>query len=109
MLVPYEHPAPGRDRTGPSHPNPIIDTSASVSDVELRSALLEVAAISRAVGGRRGLVTVLACDAATRVVRPQRAGATSLRGRRRALHPPRVLSACSNRAPSQGLHAGGAS
>ncbi|NEE33081.1 hypothetical protein G3M53_47535, partial [Streptomyces sp. SID7982] len=48
----------------------VIDTSGSVSDAELGSALLEVAAISRAVGGRRDLVTVLACDAATRVVHP---------------------------------------
>lgn len=42
----------------------VIDTSGSVSDSELGSALLEVAAISRAVGGRRDLVSVLACDAA---------------------------------------------
>lgn len=48
----------------------IIDTSGSVSDAELGSALLEVAAIIRAVGGRRDLVTVLSCDAATRVVGP---------------------------------------
>ncbi len=42
----------------------IIDTSASVSDAELGSAVLEVAAIARAVGGRRDLVRVLPCDAA---------------------------------------------
>jgi predicted metal-dependent peptidase len=48
----------------------IIDTSGSVSDAELGSALLEVAAISRAVGGRRDLVTVLSCDAAARVAHP---------------------------------------
>ncbi|MFI6648173.1 VWA-like domain-containing protein [Streptomyces sp. NPDC050529] len=48
----------------------VVDTSGSVSDAELGSALLEVAAISRAVGGRRDLVTVLSCDAATRVVHP---------------------------------------
>ncbi|MFD6431167.1 VWA-like domain-containing protein [Streptomyces venezuelae] len=42
----------------------VIDTSGSVSDGELGSALLEVTAISRAVGGRRDLVTVLPCDAA---------------------------------------------
>ncbi|WP_089156383.1 vWA domain-containing protein [Micromonospora sp. NBS 11-29] len=47
----------------------IIDTSGSVSDAELGSALLEVAAIARAVGGRRDLVTVLPCDAAAEVVR----------------------------------------
>ncbi|MEV4613553.1 VWA-like domain-containing protein [Kitasatospora sp. NPDC049258] len=48
----------------------VIDTSGSVSDAELGSALLEVAAISRAVGGRRDQVTVLPCDAAARVVHP---------------------------------------
>ncbi|MBL1099317.1 vWA domain-containing protein [Streptomyces coffeae] len=48
----------------------VIDTSGSVSDTELGSALLEVAAISRAVGGRRDLVTVVPCDAAARVVHP---------------------------------------
>ncbi|WP_018831784.1 DUF2201 family putative metallopeptidase [Salinispora tropica] len=48
----------------------IIDTSGSVSDTELGSALLEVAAITRAVGGRRDLVTVFPCDAAAHVVRP---------------------------------------
>ncbi|MGJ3559163.1 VWA-like domain-containing protein [Streptomyces sp. INA 01156] len=42
----------------------MIDTSGSVSDAELGSALLEVAAISRAVGGRRDLVSVISCDAA---------------------------------------------
>lgn len=46
----------------------VIDTSGSVSDAELGSALLEVAAISRAVGGRRDLVSVLACDAAVQNV-----------------------------------------
>ncbi|WCN79087.1 vWA domain-containing protein [Micromonospora sp. LH3U1] len=46
----------------------IVDTSGSVSDAELGSALLEVAAISRAVGGRRDLVTVLPCDAAVQRV-----------------------------------------
>lgn len=48
----------------------IIDTSASVSDSELGSALHEVAAISRAVGGRRDLITVLPCDAASEIVHP---------------------------------------
>ncbi|MFE6846454.1 VWA-like domain-containing protein [Streptomyces sp. NPDC057686] len=48
----------------------VIDTSASVSDAELGGALLEVAAITRAVGGRRDLVTVVACDAAARIVHP---------------------------------------
>ncbi|MFD7026878.1 VWA-like domain-containing protein [Streptomyces sp. NPDC059917] len=46
----------------------VIDTSGSVSDAELGGALLEVAAISRAVGGRRDLVTVVSCDAAARTV-----------------------------------------
>ncbi|WP_328629238.1 VWA-like domain-containing protein [Streptomyces sp. NBC_00353] len=48
----------------------VIDTSGSVSDTELGSALLEVGAISRAVGGRRDLITVLPCDAAARIVHP---------------------------------------
>jgi predicted metal-dependent peptidase len=48
----------------------VIDTSGSVSDAELGSAILEVAAIGRAVGGRRDLVTVLPCDAAARVAYP---------------------------------------
>jgi predicted metal-dependent peptidase len=48
----------------------VIDTSGSVSDAELGSALLEVAAISRAVGGRRDLVSVLSCDAAAGVAVP---------------------------------------
>jgi len=48
----------------------VIDTSGSVSDAELGSALLEVASIGRAVGGRRDLVTVLPCDATARVVHP---------------------------------------
>ncbi|MFD6940682.1 VWA-like domain-containing protein [Streptomyces goshikiensis] len=48
----------------------VIDTSGSVSDAELGSALLEVAAIARAVGGRRDLVTVVPCDAAARIAHP---------------------------------------
>ncbi len=48
----------------------VIDTSGSVSDTELGSALLEVAAIGRAVAGRRDLVTVLPCDAAAQAVHP---------------------------------------
>jgi predicted metal-dependent peptidase len=48
----------------------VIDTSASVSDAELGSAVLEVAAISRAVGGRRDLITVVPCDAAAKVAYP---------------------------------------
>ncbi|MFC1419025.1 vWA domain-containing protein [Streptacidiphilus cavernicola] len=46
----------------------VIDTSGSVSDTELGSALLEVAAITRAVGGRRDLVSVLPCDAVAQTV-----------------------------------------
>ncbi|MYX26472.1 hypothetical protein GTY75_07260 [Streptomyces sp. SID8381] len=48
----------------------VIDTSGSVSDAELGSALLEVAAIARAVGGRRDLVSVISCDAAAGVAVP---------------------------------------
>lgn len=48
----------------------VVDTSGSVSDAELGSALLEVAAISRTVGGRRDLVTVVSCDAAARIAHP---------------------------------------
>lgn len=48
----------------------VIDTSGSVSDVELGSALLEVASISRAVGRRRDLVSVISCDAAAGVAVP---------------------------------------
>ncbi|MBP2324787.1 putative metal-dependent peptidase [Kibdelosporangium banguiense] len=48
----------------------VIDTSGSVSDAELGSAILEVAAIGRAVGGRRDLVTVLSCDSAAHVAHP---------------------------------------
>ncbi|MFE9850593.1 VWA-like domain-containing protein [Streptomyces sp. NPDC005576] len=48
----------------------VIDTSGSVSDAELGSALLEVAAIARAVGGRRDAVSVISCDAAAGVAVP---------------------------------------
>ena len=48
----------------------VIDTSGSVSDAELGSALLEVAAISRVVGGRRDLVSVISCDAAAGIAAP---------------------------------------
>ncbi|WP_107059237.1 DUF2201 family putative metallopeptidase [Streptomyces sp. NRRL F-5126] len=48
----------------------VIDTSGSVSDAELGSALLEVAEISRAVGGRRDLVSVISCDVAARIAVP---------------------------------------
>ncbi|MFI9827305.1 VWA-like domain-containing protein [Streptomyces sp. NPDC051913] len=48
----------------------VIDTSGSVSDAELGSALLEVAAIVRAVGGRRDLVSVISCDAAAGLAAP---------------------------------------
>jgi predicted metal-dependent peptidase len=55
-------------RRRPPRVSVVIDTSGSVSDAELGSALLEVAAISRAVGGRRDLVSVVPCDAAAEVV-----------------------------------------
>ncbi|MFJ9854919.1 VWA-like domain-containing protein [Streptomyces sp. NPDC101150] len=57
-------------RRRPPHVSVVIDTSGSVSDTELGSALIEVAAITRAVGGRRDLITVLSCDAAARIVHP---------------------------------------
>ncbi|MFG2295869.1 VWA-like domain-containing protein [Streptomyces sp. NPDC048603] len=57
-------------RRRPPRVSVVIDTSGSVSDAELGSALLEVAAIARAVGGRRDLVTVLSCDAAAGVAHP---------------------------------------
>ncbi|WP_203865160.1 vWA domain-containing protein [Plantactinospora endophytica] len=57
-------------RRRPPRVSVVIDTSGSVSDTELGSALLEVAAIGRAVGGRRDLVTVLPCDATARIVHP---------------------------------------
>ncbi|MFJ7064738.1 VWA-like domain-containing protein [Streptomyces sp. NPDC101115] len=57
-------------RRRPPRVSVVIDTSLSVSDAELGSALLEVTAISRAVGGRRELVNVVPCDAAARVVHP---------------------------------------
>lgn len=57
-------------RRRPPQVSVVIDTSGSVSDAELGSALLEVSAITRAAGGRRDLVRVLSCDAAARVVHP---------------------------------------
>ncbi|WP_019927819.1 DUF2201 family putative metallopeptidase [Nocardia sp. BMG111209] len=48
----------------------VIDTSGSVSDTELGSALLETLAVTRAVGGRRDLITVLSCDTAARIADP---------------------------------------
>ncbi|MFI7500793.1 VWA-like domain-containing protein [Streptomyces sp. NPDC049687] len=57
-------------RRRPPRVSVVIDTSGSVSDAELGSAILEVAAISRAVGGRRDLVSVLPCDADARIVHP---------------------------------------
>lgn len=57
-------------RRRPPRVTVVIDTSGSVSDAELGSALLEVSAISRAVGGRRDLITVVSCDAAARIAHP---------------------------------------
>lgn len=54
-------------RRKPPRVTVVIDTSGSVSDAELGSALLEVAAICRAVGGRRDLITVVPCDAAATI------------------------------------------
>jgi predicted metal-dependent peptidase len=57
-------------RRRPPRVSVIVDTSGSVSDTELGSAILEIAAIARALGGRRDLVSVLSCDAAAHVTRP---------------------------------------
>jgi predicted metal-dependent peptidase len=57
-------------RRRPPRVTVIVDTSGSVSDTELGSALLEVTAIARAVGGRRDLVSVMSCDAAAGVAYP---------------------------------------
>ena len=57
-------------RRRPPRVSVVIDTSGSVSDAELGSALLEVAAMARTVGGRRDLVRVLSCDAAAHVSGP---------------------------------------
>jgi predicted metal-dependent peptidase len=57
-------------RRKPPRVRVVVDTSGSVSDSELGSALLEVAAICRSLGGRRDLVSVLSCDAAADRVRP---------------------------------------
>jgi hypothetical protein len=57
-------------RRRPPHVCVIVDTSASMSDAELGSAIVEIAAIGRAVGGRRDLVSVLSCDAAVHVTHP---------------------------------------
>ena len=78
----YTHQRPGRRsaalpgillpalRRRPPRVSVVIDTSGSVSDAELGSALLEVAAIGHAVGGRRDQVSVLCCDAAAGVAYP---------------------------------------
>lgn len=57
-------------RRRPPRVSVIIDTSGSVSDAELGSAILEIAAIGRSLGGRRDLVSVVCCDAAARVAHP---------------------------------------
>ncbi|WP_309114226.1 VWA-like domain-containing protein [Saccharothrix sp.] len=57
-------------RRRPPRVRVIVDTSGSVSDAELGSALVEIAGIVRAVGGRRDLVSVLSCDAAAQVTHP---------------------------------------
>ncbi|MBC9717366.1 hypothetical protein H9Y04_33040 [Streptomyces sp. TRM66268-LWL] len=57
-------------RRRPPRVSVVIDTSASVSDAELGAALIEVAAISQTVGGRRDLVTVVPCDSAAHLVHP---------------------------------------
>ncbi|MFG2576119.1 VWA-like domain-containing protein [Streptomyces sp. NPDC048481] len=57
-------------RRRPPRVSVVVDTSGSVSDAELGSALLEIAAIGRAVGGRRDMVTVVPCDAAAHLAHP---------------------------------------
>ncbi|MBM7774713.1 putative metal-dependent peptidase [Actinokineospora baliensis] len=48
----------------------IVDTSGSVSDAELGSAIVEIAAITRTVGGRRDLISAFSCDTAAHLTRP---------------------------------------
>ncbi|NMO57319.1 hypothetical protein HH310_39880 [Actinoplanes sp. TBRC 11911] len=57
-------------RRNPPRVSVVIDTSGSVSDAELGTALLEVTAIGRAVGGGRGQVSVISCDAAAGIAHP---------------------------------------
>ncbi len=57
-------------RRRPPRVSVVIDTSGSVSDAELGAALIEVAAISQALGGRRDLVTVVPCDSSAHLVHP---------------------------------------
>ena len=78
-------------RRRPPRVSVVIDTSGSVSDAELGSALLEVAAISRAVGGRRDLVSVLPCDAAARSRAPAVPSRGDPAGGRRRHGPARGL------------------
>jgi predicted metal-dependent peptidase len=47
----------------------VVDTSGSMSDDDLASALAEVAGVLRGVGVRGNRVTVLSCDAAVHVAR----------------------------------------
>ncbi|MEU3193613.1 hypothetical protein ABZ686_23955 [Streptomyces sp. NPDC006992] len=73
--LPAAHPALGGwagallpgPRPTPPRVCVVIGMSGSVSDGELGCALLEVAALSRAVGGRRDLVSMVCCDAAAGV------------------------------------------
>ncbi|MGW4533929.1 vWA domain-containing protein [Nocardia sp. NPDC004340] len=57
-------------RRTPPRVTVIIDTSGSVSDTELGSALVETAAIARTLGGRKDLLTVISCDAAAHIAGP---------------------------------------
>ncbi|MEU6485502.1 VWA-like domain-containing protein [Streptomyces sp. NPDC046887] len=57
-------------RRRPPRVTVVVDTSGSVTDDELGSALTEITAIARAVGGRRDLVGVVSCDAAAHRVHP---------------------------------------
>ncbi len=62
-------------RRRPPRVSIVIDTSGSVSDAELGTALLEVAAITQTLGGRRDLVNVVPCDASAHLVHPLARGA----------------------------------
>lgn len=55
-------------RRRPPRVTVVVDTSGSVSDAELGTALLETAAIVRSLDGRRELVSVVSCDAAAQHV-----------------------------------------
>ncbi|CAL9335867.1 hypothetical protein SUDANB70_00173 [Streptomyces sp. enrichment culture] len=87
-------------RRTPPRVSVVIDTSGSVSDGELGSALLEVAAISRAVGGRRDLSRW--CPA----TRPP-AGCTGCAGPRASRSPAAGGRICGRASPGRWPHGPG--